>query len=193
MTLPEVRVTGRGFKLTDEYIAYVNSKIKKNERVFSAATAISVEFVGTPAARGVDADFTVEVMMTLPNRVVRVEKRGADMHAIVDESMDVLLRKVKRYKDTAWGWEARTRKFVAGIFGKSRAISDAPADVVDYVPKIVDRKKLENCSPMDEAEAVEQMELLGSQCFLFKNSKTGKYCVVYLLKKGGYGIIEACE
>ena len=56
--------------------------------------------------------------------------------------------------------------------------------------KIVKRKSVE-VKPMDEEEAVLQMELLGHTFFVFKNVDTEKINVVYKRNDGDYGIIEA--
>ena len=56
--------------------------------------------------------------------------------------------------------------------------------------KIIKRKTIE-VKPMDEEEAILQMELLGHQFYLFKNSDTNKEAVVYKRKNGGYGLMEA--
>ena len=44
--------------------------------------------------------------------------------------------------------------------------------------------------PMDEEEAIMQMEMLGHSFFVFKNAETNNICVLYLRKDGNYGIIE---
>ena len=56
--------------------------------------------------------------------------------------------------------------------------------------RIIKRKKVE-VKPMDEEEAILQMELLGHQFYLFKNIDTSKEAVVYKRKNGGYGLIES--
>ena len=43
---------------------------------------------------------------------------------------------------------------------------------------------------MDEEEAILEMELLGHDFFVFKNTNTESVCVVYKRKSGDYGIIE---
>ena len=44
--------------------------------------------------------------------------------------------------------------------------------------------------PMDEEEAVLQMELLRHNFFMFRNSETDEVNVVYKRKDGDYGLIE---
>ena len=59
----------------------------------------------------------------------------------------------------------------------------------DYNVKIVKRKTIE-VKPMNEEEAILQMELLGHQFYMYKDSETGKCAVLYKRKDGNYGIID---
>ena len=54
---------------------------------------------------------------------------------------------------------------------------------------IVKRKSIE-LKPIDEEEAILQMELLGHNFFVYKDIDTDKICVLYKRKNGNYGIIE---
>ena len=56
--------------------------------------------------------------------------------------------------------------------------------------KIVKRKTIE-VKPMNEEEAILQMELLGHQFYMYKDSETNKPAVVYKRNDSNYGIIES--
>ena len=56
--------------------------------------------------------------------------------------------------------------------------------------KVVKRKSVE-VKPMNEEEAILQMELLGHEFYMYKDSETGKCAVLYKRKDGNYGIIES--
>ena len=60
----------------------------------------------------------------------------------------------------------------------------------DEDQKIVKRKEV-YLKPVDEEEAITQMELLGHSFFVFKNVDTNKINVVYKRNDGDYGVIEA--
>jgi putative sigma-54 modulation protein len=193
MGLPAVQISGDGFDITDPIREYIDEKLTKYEKIFEIATNIRVECSEHVASRGVDKDFKVEILMNLPRTQARVEKKGADLYAAIDEATDVLVRKVKKYKGKLHQWEGKAP-------WKTRSPEEEldvepPEDswyVPNYVPKVVRRKQMTNCTPMSEAEAIERMEMLGYDSFLFKN-KDGKYCMLYKRKSGGYGIVEACE
>ena len=55
--------------------------------------------------------------------------------------------------------------------------------------KIVKRKAIE-MKPMNEEEALLQMDLLGHEFFVYKDMHTNKVCVLYRRKDGNYGLIE---
>ena len=44
---------------------------------------------------------------------------------------------------------------------------------------------------MNEEEAILQMELLGHQFFMYKDSESDKYAVVYKRNDGNYGVLES--
>ena len=54
---------------------------------------------------------------------------------------------------------------------------------------IVKRKKLE-MKPMDEEEAILEMNLLGHEFFVYKDMHTNNINVLYKRKDGNYGLIE---
>ena len=56
--------------------------------------------------------------------------------------------------------------------------------------KILKRKKVE-VKPMNEEEAILQMELLGHQFYMYKDSETNQVAVVYKRTDGNYGVIES--
>ena len=61
----------------------------------------------------------------------------------------------------------------------------------EYDNSVVVRRKEIFLKPIDEEEAITQMELLGHSFFIFKNVDTDKINVVYKRADDGYGIIEA--
>jgi putative sigma-54 modulation protein len=56
-------------------------------------------------------------------------------------------------------------------------------------PQVIRRKDVA-VSAMHEEEAIEQMELLGHNFFLFFNADTNSVNVVYKRSSGGYGLLE---
>ena len=59
----------------------------------------------------------------------------------------------------------------------------------DDLSGIMRRKRLE-LVPMSEDEALDQMELLDHDFFVFCNANTGQVNVLYRRENGGFGILE---
>ena len=53
-----------------------------------------------------------------------------------------------------------------------------------------EKRKEFNTKSMSEEEAILQMEMLGHDFFIYKDSETSKVCVLYKRKDNNYGLIE---
>ena len=55
---------------------------------------------------------------------------------------------------------------------------------------VISKRKSFDLQPMDEEEAILQMEMLGHNFFVFRNAETDDVSVVYKRKGNTYGLIE---
>ena len=74
--------------------------------------------------------------------------------------------------------------------GYDFAVSEIEVDREDEDKKIIKRKTVD-VKPMNEEEAILQLELLGHQFYMYKDADTNKPAVVYKRKDGNYGVIES--
>ncbi len=66
-----------------------------------------------------------------------------------------------------------------------------PVEDTGELPPVVVRRKKFRVLPMDELEAVEQMNLLGHDAFfVFYNADTSRIAVLYKRRDGSYGLLE---
>lgn len=170
-------VQGKGMNLTDDVINYAEKRFATAERYFEniqeANLIISKE-------RGL---FKSEVTISMSGTVIRGESKTQDIYASIDDVLDKIKRQIKKYKESFVERRRETKKFLE----KTEA-STSETTVEDF-PKIVKVKKFV-LKPMDEEEAIMQMELLGHTFFVFLNSNTDKINVVYKRNDGNYGLIE---
>ena len=124
---------------------------------------------------------TIEITIPLRNFIIRSEETQDDFYASVDKAIDVMERQIRKNKTKIKSKESKTKI----------DFSIVDIEEEDYEDdNIIKRKKIE-VKPMDEEEAILQLELLGHEFYLFKNVDTNKEAVVYKRKNGGYGLIEA--
>ena len=167
-------IRGNKLEVTQAINDYLESKLSKVEKYFDD----DVEAKAIISAKG--REQKVEVTIWSGKYNVRAEEINSDLYSAIDLVVEKLERQLKRYKDK---------------FQSKKAIKE------DYVPEIEEyfeeedqtivRRKEIFLKPIDEEEAITQMELLGHSFFVFKNVDTNKINVVYKRKDGGYGIIEA--
>lgn len=123
----------------------------------------------------------VEVTMPLKSLILRAEEEREDFYAAMDVVLDKLERQIRKNK---------TRLSSKKMKDKKEFVYTYIEDVEETDEKVVKRKKIE-VKPMDEEEAILQMELLGHQFYLYKDIETNQPTVVYKRKDGNYGVIEA--
>lgn len=165
-------IRGQKLEVTDAIRDYAISKIDKMEKYFENPDEVSVKVVFSIRGR----EQKVEITINSINFDLRSEVSHSDMYAAIDLAVDKL--------------EQQMRKFKSKLMSKER-VEIIYDDIIDddVLEEVVKRKKV-YLKPMDEEEAIMQMELLGHTFFVFKDIKTEKVNVLYKRLDGAYGVIE---
>lgn len=171
-------IRGSKLEVTDAMESYAKEKLERLNKYLEDADNIKA----TVVAKVHGHLNTVEVTIPLKNFILRAEEVQDDYYAAIDTVIDKLERQIRKNKTRIASSKRKETKDFA--FDYIEEIEDTP------VEKIVKRKKIE-VKPMDEEEAILQMELLGHEFYLFKDADTNKPMLVYKRKDGNYGIIEA--
>jgi len=189
-----IKISFVGMEPSDTLKEYITEKLEKKEKLLKEATLIEVFFKENIHRRGVKEDYRVDITVTLPNSPIRIEQSGEDMYANIDLAMDILDRRLKRYRERRGYLEGvkpwKILEADAALQALTEEVEGELDDYSDYVPKIAVRKTVKDIGPMEEAEAIERMELLGYDQFLFLNKTTGKISMIYKREMGGYGLVE---
>jgi putative sigma-54 modulation protein len=178
---------GKNVEITDWLRQYVEKKMNKLDRylpeINEARVELSVQKTRSSQDRQV-AQLTVRSNGT----ILRAEERTDDMFAAIDAVVDKMHRQIARYKGKRKDrWQGQ---------GPSRAEAELPSPDTETLEEPeeqtgrVVRVKRFVVSPMDEEEAIVQMELLGHDFFVFFNPNSGKMSVLYRRKDGNYGLLE---
>jgi len=186
----DLTFTSRNFKLEAKTKDYLISKVTKHKKLLEKATGITAVFESSAAHKGIAQDFRVELSVIMPLAFIKVEESGGNLNEMIDNMEVNLKRRLNRYREHFHRWERKT-PWKAQEINETLTQTDeleAPVPDTDYMPRIR-RKLIENERPMHPAEAVEQMELLGHACFLFKNIENGKYAMIHKLHNS-YELIE---
>jgi putative sigma-54 modulation protein len=172
-------INGKNLEVSDWLREYVEKKIGKLDRYLPALTEARVE-LALEKTRNASQSQVVQVTLRTNGTIMRGEERASDFTVAIDTVAEKLYKQIDRYK----GRRARNR--AQGEKTPAPEMEAAPA--VD-VPRVV-RVKRFHTPPMTEEEAIEQMELLGHNFFVFANREHGKINVLYRRNDGDYGLIE---
>jgi hypothetical protein len=122
--------------------------------------------------------------------LLRAEQHAPDLYSAIDTVHDNLQRQIQRYKDKHWRRGKLRRQ--GGEIVEAAVENNGAVDVDDQRPRIVRTKEFQ-VKPMYSDEAVEQMELLGHDFFVFRDAGTSQINVLYRRQDGNYGLIVPDE
>ncbi len=148
---------------------------------------LSFEVVATEEqTRSPDQRFIVQVTVNNNGTLLRGEERGPDLYTATDKVSEVMGRQIEHYKGKLPYSKKRTtpsiRTNTAEVVAEVE-VEEEPA------PRVVKTKRFD-VKPMSLDEAVDQMELLGHDFFLFFNPDDNRMNLLYKRKDGNYGLIE---
>ena len=169
-------IRGNKLEVTEAINDYLKSKLSKIEKYLDDND--EVEAKALISAKGKDQK--VEVTIWSGKYNIRAEETNVDLYSAIDLVIDKLERQFKKYKSKLSSKRIVREDFIPEI-----------DDLLEDEEQIIVRRKEVFLKPIDEEEAITQMELLGHSFFVFKNVDTEKINVVYKRKDGDYGIIEA--
>lgn len=129
----------------------------------------------------------IEITIPLKHVILRAEENHQDLYAAIDLIVEKLERQIKKYK-TRINRQDRNEQINSNHVNETLDKQDDQSNEYDEI-QIVKSKHF-NLKPMDEIEAVLQMDLLNHDFFIFTNAEDGSTNIVYKRKDGKYGLID---
>ena len=170
---------GNKVKITEAMNDYIKEKLGKLDKYLENSDNVRANVLVKVKGH----EQTVEITIPLKSFILRSEETKDDFYAAVDKTIDKLERQVRKNKTRMMS------KQVKPVYDFDFSVIEETKEDKEE-SKIVKRKTVE-VKPMNEEEAILQMELLGHQFYLYKDSETDKTVVLYKRNDGNYGVIEA--
>ena len=197
----DVVVTGRHCTISPELKELVRDRIITVERLRDRVIRVEVEFSATDGTK--NPSDAVEVQITLRSRgpVVRAEAKANDKTLAFEQAFDRLKVQLRKAADR----RKTHRGLRTAFFAEEPASAPVPEEtenepeeptyevaglVVNGDGPLVVREKEFETVPLSLAQALDEMELVGHDFFLYQDSATGKPSVVYRRKAYNYGVIH---
>ena len=173
-------VAKNNVEVSETLEAYAEKKIGKLGRYLPTIGEVKVE-ISREGAKLPEQRFTVQVTLDSRGVLIRAQERSKDIRTAIDKIVDVLSKRIERYKGK--------------LYDKGRGISFArqgaaiEAEEIEAPQRVVKSKRF-LVKPMPVDEAISQMELLGHDFFLFIDADTERLNLLYRRENGNYGLIE---
>lgn len=196
----DIVVTGRHCTVGPDLKSLVTDRLTSVEKLKDRLIRGEVEFSASDGTRN-PAD-AVEVQITLRSRgpVIRAEAKANDKTAAFETAFDRLktqLRKAADRRKTHRGLRSAIPPKDFPPLPPETAAEPEDDDthevaglVVTGDGPLVVREKVFQAEPLTLAQALDEMELVGHDFFLYQDSATGRPSVVYRRKAYNYGVIH---
>jgi putative sigma-54 modulation protein len=177
----EVKIRGRNIEVTPRLQEYVEKKISKLDRYLPAIDEAHMELSAEKTRSAQDRQ-VAQLTIRSKGALLRAEERNHDLYTAIDAVLDKMYRQIGRYKGKH---QDRARLGVQELGGEELPVQVEPASTTG---RIVRTKRFQMVS-INSEEAIEQMELLGHDFYVFFNAEVGAVNVLYRRKDGNYGLI----
>ena len=196
----DIVVTGRHIQVSDRFRDHLDERLAKVSQLAPKVTRVDVVVTHERTTRKSEC---VELTCRERGSIVRAEACDEDKYVAVDAAVEKLLERLRRASGKRRS-AIRGGREVAAPAGVGDLVATADAvfqeEPVDDAPlgrfgavgdsPIEVREKVHTSAPMTLEEALNRMELVGHDFFLFSDSESGRPSVVYRRRGWSYGVIH---
>lgn len=188
-------IQGRNLEITDAIHDHVHQKLGKVMNNFkNLATKVDVNLSAPRNAKGATQQIS-EVTVYASGTVIRAEENHENLYASIDLVADKLTRQLKRYKERLQGRSQRKQvnkeaSFIENLKGDAVLPTELAEGRTPELPATVVRSKFFAMPPMTVQEALDSLQLIDHDFYMFCNAQTGEINVIYERNHGGYGVIQ---
>jgi len=207
----EFMISGRNLSVSDRFREYAGEKLTKIEQLANKVQRVDVKVSKETKSRTADSPLTVELTVLGRGPVIRAEAAASDKFAAFDLAYGKLLERLRRAKDRKKVHHGRHAPVAVNTATGSLApvsstepiyAQTEPAPVADRSPYEIEndipagdspvliRRKVFPATALTLDDAVDNMELVGHDFYLFIDSATGIPSVVYRRRGWTYGVIS---
>jgi putative sigma-54 modulation protein len=189
----ELHIRSNGTKVTPGMQEFIDRRMSKLDKLADHVVDAKLELRSEETRTGTEVT-VAQLTLHTGRHVLRAEEHDPEAAKAIDAVIDKLVTQVRRYTDKR---KSRKKRGVP-----PQVVSDIPADLGNYGESLatasateseegtdVVRTKRFEMKPMLVDEAIDQMELVGHNFFLFHNMDADELNVLYRRRDGSYGLL----
>jgi putative sigma-54 modulation protein len=183
-------IQGNNITVTDAIHDYVQQKLEKAVKHYQSITSkVDVHLSVARNARIADKH-KAEVTVYANGTVIRAQEGSESLYASIDLVSDKIARQLRKYKERVQDQKVyvdpKAEELVTAVSLENDLIGDREPEL----PQEVVRMKYFGMPPLSIEEALERLQLVDHDFYMFLNRDTNEINVIYCRNHGGYGVIQ---
>jgi putative sigma-54 modulation protein len=183
-------IQGNNIAVTDSIHDYVEQKLEKAVRHFQNMTSKVDVHLSVARNSRIEAKHKAEVTVYANGTVIRAQEGSENLYASIDMVADKIARQLRKYKEKQLSKKSHANIKTETILEENTLETSLIGDRAPQLPEEVVRTKYFTMPPMTIQEALEQLQLVDHDFYMFRNSETNEINVIYIRNHGGYGVIQ---
>jgi putative sigma-54 modulation protein len=182
-------IHGKNIEITDAIREYVHQKIEKAVSHFQNLTNEVDVHLSVARNPRISTRQAAEVTIYANGSVIRAEESSESLYSSIDLVADKIARQLRKYKEKRQDKKTHTQ-LKTSVPVEEPVVADLIGDRTPELPSEVVRTKYFAMPAMAIAEALEQLQLVDHDFYMFRNAETGEINVIYERNHGGFGVIQ---
>ena len=184
-------IQGKNIEITDAIREYVNQKIEKAVSHFQTLTTEVDIHLSVARNPRINPKQTAEVTIYANGSVIRAEESTESLYASIDLVADKIARQLRKFKEKRHDNKTQSSAKTVTVVEEHPVAADLIGDRTPELPAEVVRTKYFAMPPMTVQQALEQLQIIDHDFYMFRNAETDEINVLYERKThGGYGVIQ---
>ena len=195
----DISIHGDGIRISEGLDQYTRSRVDRLDRYLPNIAHVGVELAIIRTHRGADIAIAQITVQHARGAILRAEEKldienRDTIRFAINKAVDKLHRQIDRFKSKRKSKAQKVRDKYRATIAELDVAEDIPESAVEVdddaaaQTEILRRKQVE-LIPMNEDEAIEQLELLDHNFYMFMNADSARVNVLYRRDNGGYGIL----
>ena len=195
----DITIHGDGIRVSEALDHFTRTRVDKLDRYLPNIAHVGVEIAIIRTHRGADIAIAQITVQHARGAILRAEERmdienRDTIRFAITKAVDKLHRQIDRFKSKRKSKNQKVREKYRATVAELDIAEDVPEYAVSdsdeaAAPAEILRRKQVELIPMNEDEAIEQLELLDHNFYMFMNPDSTEVNVLYRRDSGGYGIL----
>lgn len=185
-------IQGNNIEVTEAMHNYVREKLAKAVRHFNNITTKVDVHLSVASHNRANDSHQAEVTVYANGTVIRAQETSENLYASIDLVSDKIARQLRKYKEKQLHKKTHAQSNIREVEVREEPIAeiDLNPSKIPQLPQEVVRTKYFAMPPMTVEAALEQLQVIDHDFYMFCNSETDQINVIYCRNHGGYGVIQ---